>query len=328
MRNKIIVALLFLFASAVTFAASPDYLLNVDALQRETIDIDAMSWAWRITNDKDPTYDDLKDSSGGWIMTSDTKALFFTKLKNILNNKASRPLTVEETKKRDETLGQIRRLLSSAGRNTAPKKSLSAEMEAPASSSPANAAPAQDTGKAPSTLNAVLSEVDIIQREMLDIDVMYWAWRVTDLQDITYTKLEEYSKNWVMTPKTKELFFAKLKKILDSKTGRSLTAEERIKHDESLERIRHLLSPGMYDTALVNSLSTEYCIELDARHWAYRVQKGEKVILKSMINWNLRSDIHKQLMDKIKENLPKKLEWLNKEELYKLDACTKKLNTL
>ncbi|OGS08213.1 MAG: hypothetical protein A2270_10295 [Elusimicrobia bacterium RIFOXYA12_FULL_51_18] len=179
-------------------------------------------------------------------------------------------------------------------------------------------------------LKDVLPKIDAIQREMLDLDVMYWAWRIADggrTTGITYEQLEGYSKNWIMTSETKELFLARLKAVLDGKTSRPLTAPERKKLDENKAQIVNLLSPARSDSSLINSLSVDYCVELEARYWAHRIQTGEKEILESMKKWDMSANT-KRITEKVNKNLTKKLEPLTKEERYKLDACIEKLSKM
>lgn len=289
---------------------------QVDAINNETLDIEAMYWAWRTTA-KDPsyekvTYEELEINSRNWVLAPGTRKLFLAKLKEILDSNASRPLTAAEEKKRLESKARIRRLLSSTGNE---KRS-------------GDATSAGDAKKEDSRLDERLPRVDAVQREGLDIDVMYWAWRITDTKDLTYKELEAYSKNWVMAPETKKLFLAKLKKILDSDTSRPLTEPEWEKHQENMLLIRSLLSPAGNDTALIESLSVDLCVELEARYGALKVLEGENKIIESMKRWGGGADIHKRITVKINENLEKKLAPLTKEELYKLDACIAKLSKL
>lgn len=197
--------------------------------------------------------------------------------------------------------------------------------DSPVASKSGNAALAASPVNKGPELKDVLPQIDAIQKDTLEIEAMYWAWRITDVKDVTYEQLEGYSNNWIMTPATKKLLFGSLKEILDGKKSRVLTAPERKKYDESLERIKDLLSPARKDAALIKSLSKDYCMELTARYWAYRAQNGEKEILDLMKKWPLKADVHKKLTSKIHENLAKKMAPLAEEELYKFDACTEKL---
>lgn len=171
----------------------------------------------------------------------------------------------------------------------------------------------------------VMDKVDKIDKGVMDIEAMYWAWRVTYVQDVTYAQLEQYSKKWVMKPATKAIFLEKLNEILDAHKARPLTAEENVKYRESRKQIRAILAPGSSDVALINSLSMDYCIELDARHWARRIQKGEKEILTLRNNWNLRDDTKAKLFSKMDERLKMENPPLTEEEGYKLDACIEKM---
>ncbi|MFA6583550.1 MAG: hypothetical protein WCS77_04560 [Elusimicrobiaceae bacterium] len=175
-------------------------------------------------------------------------------------------------------------------------------------------------------LTDILPQIDKIERRNIDIDTMYWAWRITDLKDINYKQLKTDSKDWIMTPETKKLFFSKLKKILDAKTSRRLTNAEMEQYDNSLEQIKNLLSPARKDTELIDRLSVDYCVELESRYWAGLIQAGQKSILEDMKNQPNKSAIRKEIEVKIIEKLEKDNAPLTEEESYKLDACIEKLS--
>ncbi|MDO8805534.1 MAG: hypothetical protein Q7R35_14035 [Elusimicrobiota bacterium] len=175
-------------------------------------------------------------------------------------------------------------------------------------------------------LSSVMDLMDAIDKENLDIEANYWAWRVTEVKDTTYEELLGYSKKWIMKPGTRDRLMAGIRKILDSGSARALTAAEMNKFDESKQKVRALLAPGSQDKKLISELSLDYCIELKARYWAKRVQDGEKEILERMPKWGLNSDAKKKLIAAVGEKLKQENAKLSREELYKLDACTEKMN--
>ncbi len=170
-----------------------------------------------------------------------------------------------------------------------------------------------------------LDQVDAADKKILDVEAMYWAWRVYQFKDVTYDGLEKLSKNWVMKPATRKELFDKIKALLDGGKVRPLNAGEKARFDAAKTEIRGILAPGSRDKELVKTLTDDYCVELDARYWAGRIQGGDKEILQLRKNWAIRSDLKEKLFASMDENLKKeKNEPLTKGEEYKLDACTEK----
>ena len=174
-------------------------------------------------------------------------------------------------------------------------------------------------------LSGVIDRIDAIDRENLDIEANYWAWRVSEVRDTTYEGLLGYSKKWIMKPETKDRLMAGIRKILDGGGVRALTPAEMDRLDESKQKVRALLAPGGQDKQLISGLSMDYCLELKARYWARRVQDGEKEILEFMPRWGLNPDVKKKLIAAVGEKLKQENAKLSGEELYNLDACTEKM---
>ena len=181
------------------------------------------------------------------------------------------------------------------------------------------AAAALKTGPA-----AEMDQVDAIDRQILDIEAMQWAWRVAEVKDTTYEKLETLSEHWVIKPDTRKELFKKIKLLLDENKARPLTPEETAKLDEGKERIRGILAPGMKDKELIKTLTEDYCLNLEARYWAGRVQAGQKEILELREHWSLKADYKKKLFLKMDEALKQENTPLTKQEAYKMDGCTAK----
>ena len=170
-----------------------------------------------------------------------------------------------------------------------------------------------------------LDQVDAVDKRILDLDAMYWAWRVDQVKDVTYDGLEKLSERWVMKPATRKELFKKMKALLDSGKTRRLDAEEKARYEAGKAEIRGILAPGSKDKELAKTLTDEYCLDLDARYWAGRIQAGEKEILQLRENWAIRSDLKDKLFLKMDENLKKdKNVPLTGEEDYKLDACNER----
>lgn len=189
-------------------------------------------------------------------------------------------------------------------------------------------APAAGTGSAGKTpaFSEVREQVDAVSKEILEVEALYWAWRVKFLRDVSYDQLQENSKRWIGKPETKALLFSKMREILDSGSARALTAAEKTKYDEGKDRIRALLSPGRADKKLIAQLSLDYCIDLKARYWARRVQGGEKEILQLRKNWSMLPEVKGKYFSAMDEKLKQENAPLSKEELYEMDACTTKMS--
>ena len=167
-----------------------------------------------------------------------------------------------------------------------------------------------------------LDQVDAVDKRILDLDAMYWAWRVAQVKDVTYEGLEKLSERWVMKPATRQELFKKMKALLDGGKARPLDAGEKARYDAAKAEIRGILAPGSKDKALAKTLSDDYCVELDARYWAGRIQGGEKEILQLRENWAIDPGLKEKLFARMDENLKKeKNAPLTKDEEYKLDAC-------
>ncbi|HCC46970.1 MAG TPA: hypothetical protein DEQ38_02450 [Elusimicrobia bacterium] len=190
------------------------------------------------------------------------------------------------------------------------------------------AAPAAETknaGKTPAFSEA-REQVDAVSKEILEVEALYWAWRVKYLGDVSYDELREKSRRWIGKPGTKAQLFARMKEILDGGSARALTAAEMRKYDEGKEKIRDLLAPGRKDLKLAAQLSLDYCMDLDARYWARRVQQGEKEILQLRRKWAIRPEIKQRYFSLMDEKLGQENAPLSKEEIYKMEACSNNLH--
>jgi len=182
-------------------------------------------------------------------------------------------------------------------------------------------------GGARTGISALMPQIDALQKETMDEEVMYWAWRITTVKDVSYAQMESNVQRWIMTKETKALFLEKLKNTVDSGKSRPLTAEERKKYEANKARIRNLLAPGRTDESLQASLSVDYCIDLESRYFARRIKEGEAGILQNMERWNMKEDTRKRLAAAIEEKRKTENAPLTQDESYKMDACIEKLSS-
>jgi len=176
-------------------------------------------------------------------------------------------------------------------------------------------------------ISALMPQIDALQKETLEEEVIYWAWRITTVKDLSYSQLESNVQRWIMTKETKAVFLEKLKNTVDSGKSRPLTAEERKKYEANKTKIRNLLAPGRMDKSLQASLSVDYCIELEARYFARKIKEGETGIMQNMERWNMKEEIRKKLAAAMEEKKTADNAPLTKEESYKMDACIEKLSS-
>ncbi|HNW43751.1 MAG TPA: hypothetical protein PKI19_04550 [Elusimicrobiales bacterium] len=185
-------------------------------------------------------------------------------------------------------------------------------------------APAAVQGQA--SFGTAIDQVDAIDRETLDLNAAYWAWDIKNGGRGNYADLKAKGQNWLMKPETRDLLFAKIKEILDSGKVRTLTAEELNRLEDARQRIQKVLSPGRGDEKLIASLTTEYCVDLNARYWGRRVRAGEKEVLGYVDNWVYTRQVRAALKSAIEKYAAQETPALTKEEAYKKAACGEKLS--
>lgn len=171
----------------------------------------------------------------------------------------------------------------------------------------------------------VIEQIDAVDRETLDLQAAYWAWRVSGDKDVTYAELAGYAPGWIMKDDTRAELLAKIKKIVDTGEARALTADELKRHADSRKRVRAILAPGSQDKKTIAALTPDYCLELKARYWAGRVQRGEKEILSKMPRWGYPKEIKDKLIKRTNERLKQENAPLTEHEKYESDACTEKM---
>ena len=183
------------------------------------------------------------------------------------------------------------------------------------------AAPAKKaTSAAAEKRDSALDKVDAIDREIMDLDVKQWAWRVTTVKDVTYDQLRDYSKRWVMKEDTKQVFLSKLADKLKKGVTARPSDEEMARLNAAKARQRAILAPGSTDETMIASLTEDYCVALEGRYWALRVQNGEKDILEKMEHWTGGAYMDK-VRGRIRADLAEKNAALSADEAYRMDGC-------
>jgi hypothetical protein len=168
---------------------------------------------------------------------------------------------------------------------------------------------------------AARAKVEVLDMANIDLEAQHWAYRI-DHGEFTYEKLKEYSENWIGSETFKDQLFVKIKEHLAKKPVPALSGEQHRTHNAYKEEVRRILSPGRYDQAAIAQVTPDYCIELSARYWARRVQRGEKKILELMRNWGFEDrQLKQRLLTRIEERVKLENAPLTDDESYKHEAC-------
>jgi len=168
-----------------------------------------------------------------------------------------------------------------------------------------------------------MTAVDKIQMEDMDVEAMYWAWRVDTNKDATYEDLRDKSDNWIMKPETRDILFDKIKEILDSGKSRELTEEENKKYEDGLTRIRAILSQGSPapEAEATAEFSAKDCVPLAARYWAGEKLAGKKNIDRLMKENGISKASRKKITAEMAKITKAEYKPLTGGELENLDNC-------
>lgn len=225
--KKLLIALSLLIFSAPVFAAgqaAPGAAVPgktslqekkdaVDVIHLEILEVEALYWARRIAVAGDITYQGLYANSERWIMGKEMRDKLFARMKEILDTGEARKLTDEEYEKYDSGLDRIRMILGTYKPKTPQQLKVKADREA----------------------------IDVIDREIMDVEARYWAWRIAVVKDTDYNDLAAKSERWIGKTETKKELFKKIQGLLDAGDARPLTDGEKTRYDDGKARIRAIL---------------------------------------------------------------------------------------
>lgn len=220
--KRILIALALLIFSVPAFAAgtavSGKMSLQekkdaVDVIHLENLEVEALYWARRIAVVGDINYQGLYSNSERWVMGKEVRDKLFARMKEILDAGKARDLTDEELDRYDSGKDKIRMILGTYTPKTPQQLKVKADREA----------------------------IDAINREIMDVDARYWAWRIAVVNDTGYNDLAVKAERWIGKTETKKELFKKIQELLDSGDARPLTPEEKTRHDEGKARIRAIL---------------------------------------------------------------------------------------
>ena len=200
-------------------------------------------------------------------------------------------------------------------------------------------------------------KIDALSAPVNDIEARYWASRVQS-GSISIEKLEEASKGWLGSKEANQKHISLIKKYLKSGKKVSVTSDEFAKMDENKKKIREFLKQAEKDKkASDNSESNVITAkakpfkaksykeikdkinkkldaisapvnDIEARHWAYRVQSGEISIEKleeASKGWLGSDKAKEKQLSMIKKHLKSKhITPLTKEEYAKMEEAQRK----
>jgi len=156
---------------------------------------------------------------------------------------------------------------------------------------------------------AARERIDAVQNETLEVEALYWAYRVAILRDITYEALVSASKNWLMSEEPKTRLLSMVRRHLDNGTARELTPEERQRYQAGLRKVRQMSKGAKAPKAsLVEAKADETTcsiFELEARYWAWAVNTAKTVSMQQLSvdsrRWPGSMEVNTALMGKVRQ---------------------------
>ena len=191
----------------------PETLSKTDAIKREVMDIEAMYWAWRISKKNDAPYEKVEKYICAWDITPSTREEMLARIRNLVATGSARPLTPAEEKTMKESEATLFKQTEGEFRYSA-------------------------------GLRKKIEISDGIHLKIVDVEAMYWSWRITGIKDMSYSDLENDSKGWVMSPKFRKTLCDKVREIIASGKSRPLTTEEEQQRSDSIRQLRALPLTG------------------------------------------------------------------------------------
>ncbi len=186
-----------------------------DAIHARVLDVEALSWAWRIKRTKDMSYRDLEKKSANWGRGEALRGQLLAKIKEIINNDQVRRLNTKEDSALDAANAEVRAILSISR----------ARLE-----------------KSAGQRSARQAAIDGAAREMLEVEAKYWAWRIAVVRNITFDELKGHSEGWMRGAEVSDELLAKIKIKLQSGENQRLSGDEQAKFDAGNKKIKQLLS--------------------------------------------------------------------------------------
>jgi len=279
---------------------------RIDALSAPVSDIDARYWASRVQSGS-VTIEKLEENSKNWLGSDKAQKKQIAKIKKYLKSGKKISITESEKAQLDESKLKIKKFLET------PEADLKQQRNA---------------------------KIDAIMAPVRDIEARELALKVKNNQ-ITFEKLEEFSKGWLGSAEENKAVIERAKKYVSDGKKISITPEEFRKLDESNKKIQTFLNDGKktsvaskaeYRNSKVLKIQKPV-FELEARYWANRVAEKKDVtfeeLSKSSLNWIGSREYNQKLINKIEENIKKgNTKKLTDKEQKKLDEANEKISQL
>lgn len=186
-----------------------------EAVYARILDVEAMSWAWRIEKGNSLSYAKLQKMSANWGRGEVVCGQLLAKVKEIINGRQVRRLTSKEEAELEAANAEVR-ALSSGVRSYSEKSGV--------------------------RLNNKQVSTDKAAREILEVEAKYWAWRIAVVRNITFNELKANSDGWMRGVEVSEELLAKVKVRLQSGEIAALSKAEEAKLDAGRKAIKEMSS--------------------------------------------------------------------------------------
>ena len=286
---------------------------RIDDIILPLLDVDARYWAKEV-QEGSVKLEDLEKYSENWLGSEEINKKEIELIKKYLKSGKPISLTQKEKDSLDENTKQIKILLKN---NCFPKEE---------------------------SLNDVKSErdkkIDAIIAPVRDLRAKELARKVQD-KTITLEFLQESSSNWLGSKEENQALLNLVKKYLANGKKIVLTPGELDKLDDNQRQVRTFLNNGLENPAAAVLADKnrqirkikEPVFELEARYWAYRIDKVKDVTLEELTqyshNWVGERSYNQKLINKIEENLRTgNTKELTKKENKLLEKTNKRIRKL
>lgn len=186
-----------------------------DAVHARVLNVEAMSWAWRIEKAENITYQTLEKQSANWGRGEAVRGQLLAKIKEIINSGRVRLLTAGEDAELEAAKAEVKTIASGG------------------------VPPAEKSARRSAARQAA---IDRAAREMLEPEAKYWAWRIAVVRDVTYDELQGHSEGWMRGVEVSGELLAKVKANLQSGDTPALNRTEQANLDACKKRIKQLVS--------------------------------------------------------------------------------------
>ena len=286
---------------------------RIDAIRSPLLDLDARYWANQI-QEGSVKLNDLEKYSENWVGSKEINKKEIALIKKYLKTGKPISLTQKEKDSLDENTKHVQSIL---GSNCFPKESSLDDIKT----------------ERDKKIDAIISPVrDLRAREL--------TRKVQD-KVTTLESLEKASNNWLGSKEESQAVINLVKEYLSTGKKITLTPEELDKLDDNQRQVSTFLNNGLENPAAAALARKnrqirkikEPVFELEARYWAYRIDKVKDVTFEELTryshNWVGERSYNQKLINKIEENLRTgNTKELTKQENKLLEKTNKQIRKL